>query len=75
MSLLSYDADIGVLGEIPQGGHFDVLELNSTPIIAFASRDYPLASGDVRRARSFCGNRVPRHGRSWKRWPPNAASF
>ncbi|KQV30425.1 LysR family transcriptional regulator [Rhizobium sp. Root1203] len=43
-SLHSYDADIGVLGEIPQGGDFDVLKLNSTPIIAFASHDYPLAS-------------------------------
>ncbi|UVC09474.1 LysR family transcriptional regulator [Rhizobium sp. TH2] len=39
-SLHAYEADIGVLGEIPQAGDFEVLKLNSTPIIAFASRDY-----------------------------------
>jgi len=42
-SLHSYDADIGVLGEIPQGNEFEVLKLNSSPVIAFASRDNPLA--------------------------------
>lgn len=45
-SLHAYEADIGVLGEIPQVGDFDVLKLNSTPIVAFASRDYPLAAGE-----------------------------
>jgi len=43
-SLHAYEADIGVLGEVPQAGDFDVLKLNSTPIVAFASRDYPLAT-------------------------------
>lgn len=43
-SLHAYEADIGVLGEIPQVGDFDVLKLNSTPIVAFTSRDYPLAT-------------------------------
>ncbi|WP_027036201.1 LysR substrate-binding domain-containing protein [Mesorhizobium ciceri] len=43
-SLYSYDADIGVLGEVPTGRDFEVLELNSTPIIAFASVDHPLAA-------------------------------
>jgi aminoethylphosphonate catabolism LysR family transcriptional regulator len=42
-SLYSYDADIGVLGEVPTGRDFEVLKLNSTPIIAFASIDHPLA--------------------------------
>ncbi|PWE54868.1 LysR family transcriptional regulator [Metarhizobium album] len=42
-SLHAYEADIGVLGEIPQSSDFEILKLNSTPIIAFASRDYPLA--------------------------------
>ena len=42
-SLYSYDADIGVLGEIPTGRDFEVLKLNSTPIIAFTSIDHPLA--------------------------------
>ena len=37
-SLYSYDADIGVLGEIPTGRDFEVLKLNSTPIIAFVLR-------------------------------------
>lgn len=43
-SLYSYDADIGVLGEIPTGRDFEVLKLNSTPIIAFTSVDHPLAA-------------------------------
>ena len=42
-SLYSYDADIGVLGEVPTGRDFEVLKLNSTPIIAFTSVDHPLA--------------------------------
>ncbi len=47
-SLHAYEADIGVLGEIPQAGDFEVLKLNSTPIIAFASRDYyPLAGRET----------------------------
>ncbi|MEO5756948.1 MAG: LysR substrate-binding domain-containing protein [Mesorhizobium sp.] len=43
-SLYSYDADIGVLGEVPTGRDFEILRLNSTPIIAFVSVDHPLAS-------------------------------
>ncbi|RWO87633.1 LysR substrate-binding domain-containing protein [Mesorhizobium sp.] len=43
-SLYSYDADIGVLGEVSTGRDFEVLKLNSTPIIAFASVDHPLAA-------------------------------
>ncbi|RWP08559.1 LysR substrate-binding domain-containing protein [Mesorhizobium sp.] len=43
-SLYSYDADIGVLGEVPTGRDFEVLKLNSTPIIAFVSVDHPLAA-------------------------------
>ncbi|MGE0279123.1 MAG: LysR substrate-binding domain-containing protein [Rhizobiaceae bacterium] len=42
-SLFAYDADIGVLGEIPQGREFDMLKLNSTPIMAFVARTHPLA--------------------------------
>jgi len=48
--LRSYDADVGVLGEVPAGGEFDVVELNSTPIIAFASKGHPAAR---RRSMSF----------------------
>ncbi|MCO5064558.1 MAG: LysR substrate-binding domain-containing protein [Rhizobiaceae bacterium] len=42
-SLFAYEADIGVLGEIPEGREFDILKLNSSPIVAFVSRDHPLA--------------------------------
>jgi aminoethylphosphonate catabolism LysR family transcriptional regulator len=42
-SLYSYDADIGVLGEVPTGRNFEVLKLNSTPIVAFVASDHPLA--------------------------------
>lgn len=43
-SLYSYDADIGMLGEVPPGRDFEILKISSSPIIAFASVDYPLAS-------------------------------
>jgi len=42
-SLYSYEADIGVLGEIPTSRDFEVVNLNSTPIVAFVSTDHPLA--------------------------------
>jgi LysR family transcriptional regulator, low CO2-responsive transcriptional regulator len=43
-SLYSYEADIGVLGEIPTGRDFEILKLNSTPIVAFVSTEHPLAT-------------------------------
>jgi aminoethylphosphonate catabolism LysR family transcriptional regulator len=49
-SLHSYDADIGVLGEIPAGRDYKIIKLNSTPIIAFAARMHPAAKS---RALSF----------------------
>lgn len=55
-SLFAYEADIGVLGEIPEGREFDMLKLNATPIIAFVSRSHPLAGT---RAMSFA--EVARH--------------
>jgi aminoethylphosphonate catabolism LysR family transcriptional regulator len=42
-SLYGYDADIGVLGDLPGGRDFEIVKLNSTPIIAFAAADHPLA--------------------------------
>jgi LysR family transcriptional regulator, low CO2-responsive transcriptional regulator len=42
-SLYSYDADIGVLGEVPAGRDFEIIRLNSTPIVAFAARSHPSA--------------------------------
>lgn len=41
--LTSYEADIGVLGELPEGGVFDALSLGATPIIAFAARESEFA--------------------------------
>lgn len=35
--LLSYEADVGILGEIPQNREFNIVKLSSTPIIAFAA--------------------------------------
>ena len=42
-SLYAYEADIGVLGEIPTGREFEILRLNSSPIIAFVAHDHALA--------------------------------
>ena len=42
-SLFSYDADIGVLGDVPTGREFEVLRLNATPIVAFAAAGHPAA--------------------------------
>ncbi|WP_373090143.1 LysR substrate-binding domain-containing protein [Sneathiella sp.] len=36
--LFSYEADVGVLGEIPTARDFNIVKLSSTPIIAFAAR-------------------------------------
>jgi aminoethylphosphonate catabolism LysR family transcriptional regulator len=42
-SLYAYEADIGVLGEIPEGREYNMLKLNSSPIIAFVAHNHPLA--------------------------------
>lgn len=42
-SLYSYEADIGVLGEVPTSRDFEVVRLNSTPIVAFVSAGHRLA--------------------------------
>ena len=36
--LCSYEADVGVLGEIPKSRDFDIVKLSSTPIISFAAK-------------------------------------
>ncbi|WP_158970508.1 LysR substrate-binding domain-containing protein [Chachezhania sediminis] len=43
-SLHAYDADLGVLGEIPGGRDFVTLTLNATPIIGFARAGHPTAA-------------------------------
>ncbi|OQM77619.1 LysR substrate-binding domain-containing protein [Manganibacter manganicus] len=42
-SLYSYDADIGVLGDVPTGRDFEIITLNSSPITAFAAVGRPVA--------------------------------
>lgn len=41
--LLSYEADIGILGDLPPAGDFETVALNSTPISAFVALDHPIA--------------------------------
>lgn len=49
-SLFAYEADLGVLGEIPESREFEILHLNSSPIVAFVAGSHPLAG---RRSVSF----------------------
>ncbi len=42
-SLNAYDADLGVIGEIPVSEDFEHVLLNATPITAFVATDHPLA--------------------------------
>mgnify|MGYP000728278182 CR=1 FL=1 len=41
-ALQAYEADIGILGEIPSGKAFDVVPLGASPIVAFARLGGPL---------------------------------
>ncbi|MEM7507388.1 MAG: LysR substrate-binding domain-containing protein [Pseudomonadota bacterium] len=40
-ALYRYDADIGVVGQIPERSDYQVVKLSSTPIIAFAAEGHP----------------------------------
>ena len=42
--LRSYDADIGVLGEAPEGREFETIALETTPIVALVAKSSPVAS-------------------------------
>lgn len=42
-ALHGYEADIGVLGNMPDSRDIEALKLNSTPIVAFVARDHPAA--------------------------------
>ncbi|WP_323008181.1 LysR substrate-binding domain-containing protein [Pseudorhodobacter sp.] len=42
-SLFSYEADIGILGELPPSRDFETVALNSSPISAFVACGHPLA--------------------------------
>ena len=43
-TLIGYDAEIGVLGELADERPFEVLPLNVSPIIAFAAKGHPAAA-------------------------------
>lgn len=45
--ILSYDADIGVLGTIPENLNIDVIRLGKSPIIAFTAKSNPIAKNKV----------------------------
>jgi aminoethylphosphonate catabolism LysR family transcriptional regulator len=42
-ALRAWEAEIGVMGEPPEGPEFITRILNETPIVAFVARDHPLA--------------------------------
>ncbi|MGB3279357.1 MAG: LysR substrate-binding domain-containing protein [Pseudorhodobacter sp.] len=42
-SLFSYEADIGVLGDLPTTRDFETVALNATPISAFVAKGHPIA--------------------------------
>ncbi len=46
-ALHAYDADLGVIGEVPPGQTFEHLPLNATAITAFVAADHPLAKAAV----------------------------
>lgn len=43
-SLQRYEADLGVLGELPDSAEFEIVDLGRSPIIAFAAHTHPAAS-------------------------------
>lgn len=43
-SLFRYEADIGILGDLPTTRDFETIALNATPISAFVARNHPIAA-------------------------------
>ena len=43
-NLRAYNAEIGIVGAVPQGKDMEILDLGSTEITAFAANDFPLNS-------------------------------
>ncbi len=41
--LYDYEAEIGILGEMPKGRDFETIMLSSTPLIAFTNKAHPLS--------------------------------
>ncbi|MEJ5020854.1 LysR substrate-binding domain-containing protein [Ochrobactrum vermis] len=46
-ALYSYEADIGILGEVPDSQDFEIHKLSSSPIIAFASVNHPASKAQA----------------------------
>lgn len=46
-ALYSYEADIGILGEVPNSQDFEIHKLSSSPIIAFASVNHPASKAQA----------------------------
>ena len=42
-ALYAYEADIGVLGDLPPDSNLEILRLGASPLIAFAAKDSPAA--------------------------------
>ena len=53
--LYNYDADIGVIGDIPTTKDFEVVKLNATPIVAFVAPDHPLARQNIVSFKTLAG--------------------
>jgi aminoethylphosphonate catabolism LysR family transcriptional regulator len=53
--LHAYEADVGVLGEIPEAGGFEVVRLSAAPIGAVLPRDHPLAGRAALRLEDLSG--------------------
>jgi aminoethylphosphonate catabolism LysR family transcriptional regulator len=41
--VINYEAEVGILSEVPDSNDFEVIRLSSAPLIAFAATDHPLA--------------------------------
>ena len=52
--LASYEADIGVIGEVPEGREFEVVRLDSSPVVAFVSSTSPLARQSALTLKKVC---------------------
>lgn len=54
-ALQAYDADIGVLGDVPDDRAFESVSLGRSPIVAFVARGHPLAARRVLRMADLPG--------------------
>ncbi len=52
--LASYEADIGVIGEVPDGREFEVVRLDSSPVVAFVASSSPLATQSSLTLKKVC---------------------